>query len=363
VSTDARITAVRARLAESGLAAFAANASANVAYLTGFEGVFDDEPASVALLTPDALAVYTDARYVEVLTAAASGTPWDVRLVRESLWHFVAGDVAEICGEGRLGVETSVSVGTFRQIEKELPDRVEAVENWVEHARRVKDSAEIERIVAAQMITDAAFEYILEVIGSGVTERQVALDLEVFMRSHGSDGLAFKPIVAGGPNSSKPHAVPADRTIVPGDFVVLDFGARVDGYCADMTRTIVVGAASDRQRDVYDAVRAANEAGIKAISADVSGAEADAAARGVLVDRGLGDAFTHGLGHGVGREVHEMPTVSAKGTEKLQAGEVVTVEPGAYVPGFGGVRIEDLVVVEATGCRVLTTSTKDLIEV
>jgi len=363
VTGEGRVTAVRERLGEAGLAAFAANAPANVAYLTGFEGVFDEEPASVALITPDGLAIYTDGRYVEVVTAAAAGTPWEVRLARDSMWPLVTAYVAEGSTDGRLGVESTLSVGTFRRIDQEMPGRVEAVEGWVEQARRVKDASEVERIAAAQALTDAAFEHILGIIGSGVTEAQVALDLEVFMRSRGSDGVAFKPIVASGPNSSKPHAVPTEREIVPGDLVVLDFGARVEGYCADMTRTVVVGSATERQREVYEAVRAANEAGIAAVSAQVAGAEADAAARSVLVERGLGDAFTHGLGHGVGREVHEMPTLSAKGTEMLRPGEVVTVEPGVYVPGFGGVRIEDLVVVETAGCRVLTTSTKDLIEV
>ncbi len=363
MSSEGRVAAIRERLAEAGLAAFAVNAPANVAYLTGFEGVFDEEPASVALITSDALAIYTDGRYVEVVADAAAGTSWEVCLVRESLWPLVTARVAEGSTGGRLGVEATLSVGTFRRIEKELPERVDAVEGWVEHARRVKDASEIERIAAAQAITDAAFEHVLGIIGSGVTEAQVALDLEVFMRTRGSDGVAFKPIVASGLNSSKPHALPTDREIVPGDLVVLDFGARVDGYCADMTRTVVVGPATERQREVHEAVRAANVAGSAAVSAEATGAESDAAARAVLVDRGLGDAFTHGLGHGVGREVHEMPSLSAKGTEKLRVGEVVTVEPGVYVPGFGGVRIEDLVVVESGGCRVLTTSSKDLIEV
>lgn len=363
MSIESRVAAVRARLAEAGLAAFAANAPANVAYLTGFDGVFDAEPASVALITPTGLVVYTDGRYIEVMRAAAEGSGWDIRLARENVWTSLTSDLAEVSPAGRLGVETTLTVATYREIEKGLPERVEAFENWVEQSRRVKDAAEIELIAEAQAITDAAFEHVVSIIGAGVTERQVALDLEVYMRSQGSDGIAFQPIVASGPNSSKPHAVPTDRTIVTGDLVVLDFGARVGGYCADMTRTVVVGSASDRQREVYDAVLAANEAGIEAVSAERTGTEADAAARAAIAALGFGDAFTHGLGHGVGRDVHEMPSVSKRATERLQVGEVVTVEPGVYLPGFGGVRIEDLVVVESTGCRVLTTSTKDLIEV
>ena len=363
MSVVARVAAIRVRLAETGLAAFAANTPANVAYLTGFEGVFDAEAASVALVRPDGLMILTDGRYVEAVQTAAAGGPWDVRTARDGVWAAVVAELAEGASPGRLGIETTLAVGTFHRIESDHPGGVEAVEGWVEQERRVKDASEIGRIAAAQELTDAAFEYVVGLIGPGVTEATLALDLEVFLRSSGSEGVAFAPIVASGPNSSRPHAVPSDRELTVGDFVVLDFGARVDGYCADMTRTVVIGSATERQREVFVAVRAANEAGVATVSAEHTGADADAAAREVLAERGLGEVFTHGLGHGVGREVHEMPSLSAKNTERLRVGEVVTVEPGVYVPGFGGVRIEDLVVVEATGCRVLTTSTKDLIEV
>jgi Xaa-Pro aminopeptidase len=363
VTQPSRIETIRQRLAATGLRAFAANDPANVAYLTGFEAVFDEEPASVALVTRESLTIYTDGRYVEAVEVASAGTPWDVQLVKEGLWEAVAAGASADDPDSRLGVESSVTVQAFRGLQKDLADRVESVDNWVEEARRVKDPGEIERISAAQQLTDAAFEHVLGVIGPGVTEVALALDIEVFLRLHGSEGVAFPPIVASGPASSRPHALATDRQVAAGDLVLLDFGAKIDGYCADMTRTVVVGSASDRQREIHDAVRAANEAGIAHVSAEHTGVEADAAARAVLAERGLVDAFTHGLGHGVGRDVHEMPSVSARGTERLRVGEVVTVEPGVYVPGFGGVRIEDLVVVEAVGCRVLTTSTKDLIEI
>ncbi len=337
---------------------------ANVAYLTGFEGVFDAEAASVALVTQDELIVVTDTRYVEACASCAEGEAWEVTLSPKGLWAAVAEAFAERFGEGKLAVEQTLSLGTFRKLEETLGGRVEAVESWVEQSRRVKDADEIDRIDAAQQLTDAAFEYVLGMLGAGVSEATIALDLEFFMRRNGSEGIAFDPIVASGPNSSRPHAVPGDRVLQPGDFVVLDFGARVDGYCADMTRTVVVGSASDEQRAMYDAVREANLAGIAHVSAEHTGLEAHNAASEVLGERGYGEYFTHGLGHGVGREVHEMPALSPRGgDEKLQAGEVVTVEPGVYVPGFGGVRIEDLVVVEERGRRVLTASTKDLIEV
>jgi Xaa-Pro aminopeptidase len=190
----------------------------------------------------------------------------------------------------------------------------------------------------------------------------VALELEFFMRRAGSEGVAFAPIVASGPNSARPHATPSERALSDGDFVVLDFGARVGGYCADMTRTVVIGSASERHREIYDAVLTANAAGAAAVRADSLGSEIDAAARAVIVERGFGEYFGHGLGHGVGREVHELPGLGPRSTLPVPLGSVVTIEPGIYVPGFGGVRIEDLATVEAGGARILTRSTKSLLE-
>jgi Xaa-Pro aminopeptidase len=182
------------------------------------------------------------------------------------------------------------------------------------------------------------------------------------MRRRGSEGVAFPPIVASGPNSALPHASPGPRTLGGGDFVVLDFGARVDGYCADMTRTVVIGKASDRQREIYNVVLAANATGAAAVRAGIPGREIDAAAREIVVAAGYGEDFGHGLGHGVGLEVHELPGVGPRSEDLVPLGSVITIEPGIYVPEYGGVRIEDLVVVEAEGSRVLTRSTKDLIE-
>jgi Xaa-Pro aminopeptidase len=233
---------------------------------------------------------------------------------------------------------------------------------WVEGARCVKDAEEIELIAQAQALADAAFADILGSIRAGRTEREVALELEYAMRRAGSDGVAFPLIVASGPNSALPHAGVTDRVIERGDFVKLDFGARVGGYRSDMTRTVVVGAASPRHRQIYEGVRLANEAGIDAVAAGRTGIEVDAEARAVLDRLGIEGAFRHGLGHGVGLDVHEGPSLSPKGERALESGMVVTVEPGVYVPGFGGVRIEDLVVVEAGGCRVLSTAPKELIE-
>ncbi|MDR3685741.1 MAG: M24 family metallopeptidase, partial [Coriobacteriia bacterium] len=220
-----------------------------------------------------------------------------------------------------------------------------------------------ERIDAAQQITDAAFDHLLAgVLRPGVSERDVALELEFFMRRAGSQGVAFDPIVASGPNAAKPHANPSERLLTEGDFVVLDFGARVGGYCADMTRTVVIGSSSDRHREIYDAVLTANAAGTAAVCPERTGSEIDRAAREVIAQRGFGEYFGHGLGHGVGLEIHELPGLGPRSELRVPLGSVVTVEPGIYVPGFGGVRIEDLVVVDESGARVLTRSTKDLLE-
>jgi Xaa-Pro aminopeptidase len=182
------------------------------------------------------------------------------------------------------------------------------------------------------------------------------------MRSNGSVGLAFEPIVASGPNSALPHAQATDRTVQTGEFLKMDFGARFGGYCSDMTRTVVVGKASEKHREIHAAVLAANRAGVDAVRAGVVGKDVHEIARGVLDDAGFGEYFTHGLGHGVGLDVHELPSVGARSDDVLPEHAVVTVEPGVYLEGFGGVRIEDLVVVEADGARVVSASPRELIE-
>jgi Xaa-Pro aminopeptidase len=199
-------------------------------------------------------------------------------------------------------------------------------------------------------------------VRAGVTERHIALELEFFMRREGSEGVAFDPIVASGPNSALPHAKVTDRVLATGDFVKMDFGARIGGYCADMTRTVIIGTASTRQVEIYEAVLSANLAGIEAVEAGRPGRSIDATARAVIESAGMGSLFGHGLGHGVGREVHELPGVGPRSSKAVPLGSVITIEPGVYVEGFGGVRIEDLIVVERSGARVLSRSPKNLIE-
>jgi Xaa-Pro aminopeptidase len=313
------------------------------------------------VLTPEVARFYTDARYIEATQAAAAGTPWVVRLQKESLYVELCQELKEQ-GIGSLAIESSVQYGRFRFISEQFEGNVLVVDHWVEDLRRTKEAVEIEACARAAELTDAAFDHVLGAIRPGMREIDVALALEVYMRSHGSEGLAFPPIVASGPNSSRPHAGVTDRVIGTGQLLKMDFGARVDGYCADLTRTVVVGRATDEMRRMYDAVLAANEAALAVVRPGAAAADIDRVARGLLEGRGFGDNFTHGLGHGVGLVVHEAPTVGPRSRDTLRVGNVVTIEPGVYVPGFGGVRIEDLVAVEDGGSRLLSHAPKHLIE-
>ncbi len=200
-------------------------------------------------------------------------------------------------------------------------------------------------------------------LAPGVTEREVALEIDHFMRKKGADGPSFDPIVASGARSAVPHATVSDKPISSGDFVVLDIGARYAGYCSDMTRTVVVGKPSDEQKEIYRTVREAQAMALERVRAGASCRELDGLARGRIERAGFEGKFLHGLGHGVGIEVHEAPTISQESADSLEAGEVITVEPGIYVSGFGGVRIEDLVLVSGAGAENLSRSPKDLIEV
>lgn len=334
---------------------------ANVAYLTGLDGVFDDEEAHVLVVSGSDAVLFTDSRYIESMTEQARAIGLDLRCGTGGLPSDVCALVGA-WGAQELVLEDSISYAKVEEYKKRSSVPVAIVGGRVEALRREKSATEIARISEAQRLTDAAFTHILEIVRPGITEREVALELEFFMRKHGSDGVAFAPIVASGPNSALPHAKVTDRAVQPGEFFKLDFGARVDGYCADMTRTIVVGSADDEMRTLYETVLKANRSGIDAVRSGVEGKAVDAVARAVIEGAGYGQFFGHGLGHGVGREVHEAPNMGPRSSDVLSPGCVVTVEPGIYLPGRGGVRIEDLVVVGEGGNSVLTTSPKELIE-
>lgn len=362
MNAEHRIAALRRRLADEELDAVIITGASNMAYLTGFEHVIDYGINAACLVTLEVSRFYTDFRYQDAAEAAAVGTPWVVRIQKESLYIELCQELRE-AGFTRVALEASVPYGRFKFISEQFGGRVEAVSQWVEEIRQVKEAHEVERIAAAAELGDRAFEHILGHIAEGVTEREVALELEFFMRRNGSDGVAFDPIVASGPNSARPHAQVSDRVVGAGEFVKLDFGARIDGYCSDMTRTVVVGHASDRHREIYNAALEANEIGLAAVRPGLPACDIDRAAREALAARGFGgEFFGHSLGHGVGLDVHEIPSIGPLNRDSVRIGSVITIEPGVYVPGFGGVRIEDLVVVEEAGMRLLSHATKDLIE-
>ena len=235
------------------------------------------------------------------------------------------------------------------------------VENAVEQFRAVKDAEEIEIIRTAEHIGDAAFQHVLEILRPGMSEREVAFELEMAMRRQGASGLSFDTIVASGMRSAMPHGVASDKKIEKGDLVVFDFGCVYEGYCSDMTRTIGVGSLSEAQKDLYHLVLKAQTAALKAVHADIVGEKMQDLVQAIFDKAGFGSYFGHGLGHSVGLDIHEEPRFSRNVKEKIPAGTVISVEPGLYVPGIGGVRIEDLIVLKPLGYENLARSPKELL--
>jgi len=327
----------------------------NVRYLTGYTG-----SNGLALVGPRTRTFITDFRYTE-----QSAEEVDASFERRIAPQDLAESVGEVLPEGplRLGFEDAhVSVRTHARLRELLDERVELIPTGgvIEKLRAVKDDAEIERIRAACTLADAALEQILADGLIGHTEREVALALEFAMRELGAQRPSFASIVAAGPHGALPHAQPRDAVIEPGELVVIDWGAELDGYCSDCTRTVATGPIGEQAQEVYALVRAAQLAGVEAVRAGRDGREVDGLARAVIDDAGYAEQFGHGLGHGVGLEVHEAPRLSKRSDDTLAPGNVVSVEPGVYLAGAFGVRIEDLVVVTETGCEILTGLTKDL---
>ena len=264
----------------------------------------------------------------------------------------------------RIGFEdTQLVYADFVRIRDKCPqaDWVGLGES-VNHLRCIKTSKELERIAKAEQIGDLAFQRILDDIRPGVTELSLAAKLDYYMRELGAEGNSFDTIVASGLHSAMPHAIPSAKKLEMGDFVTMDFGCRYQGYCSDMTRTVVVGRADEKQKEIYRIVLEAQMAALAVLRAGRTGREVDAVARGIIEHAGYGDCFGHGLGHSVGLFIHEEPRLSPKCEDVLRENVTMTVEPGIYVPGFGGVRIEDLVVITENGCKNLTGSPKQLIE-
>ncbi len=327
----------------------------NLRYLTGYTG-----DNGLALVGPRTRTFITDFRYVE---QAAEEVDPSFERRQASLDLLDAVHEALPDGALRLGFEdASVSVRSHRRLRELLPERVQlaAAGNLVERLRAVKEPDEIVRIRAATALADEAFEQLLSERIVGRTERDLAMALEREMRVRGAQRASFEPIVAAGPHGALPHAQPRDVIVAPGQLVVIDWGAELDGYCSDCTRTIATGALEEEAARVYQLVLDAQCKGVEAVAAGRSGRDVDGVARQVIEAGGHGEHYGHGLGHGVGIAVHEAPRLSQRSDDDLSAGNVVTVEPGIYLPGRFGVRTEDLVLVTDDGCEILTSVPKDL---
>lgn len=325
---------------------------ANIFYYSGFTS--ED---AVLVITPERQLLITDSRYL--VQAKEQASTFEILDVADGL----SAILSEIEGLQALCFEEDYLTVSRKKRLQDAGKNLQLIEGQklISSLREKKDKTEIEKIRAAEALGDAAFSHILEFIRVGRTEREVALELEFFMRRQGAQALSFETIVASGVRSCMPHGVATDKVIEAGDFVTLDFGCILDGYCSDMTRTLVVGHASEKQRQIYDVVLAAQKAALDKIAIGVACRDIDRAARDVIASAGFGKNFGHGLGHSVGIEIHESPSFSPKSDAILEEGHVITVEPGIYLEGFGGVRIEDVVAISAKNVANLTKSQKDFI--
>ena len=355
-----RLGRLRELFTEAGIDALFVTRLVNIRYLTGFTG-----SAGLLLVGPDEVLFVTDGRYKDQSADQLAAAGVEARIeISGTEQKKIVHDAAQAKGYGRVGLEAhGVTWSQQRGFASEWFPGTELVptEGLIEGLRRVKDAGEVARIKAACSIADQAFANVIPQLRDRPTELAFGLDLEFEMRRLGAAAMSFEPIVAAGPNGAKPHARPSDRRIEPGELLVLDFGCIVDGYCSDMTRTVSVGDPGPEARRMYDVVLESQKAGRDAVRQGVEAAAVDKACRDVIAEAGWADAFLHGTGHGVGLEIHEDPRVSATGRGTLATGYVVTVEPGVYLTGIGGVRIEDTVVVTPDGCEILTASPKDLV--
>ena len=347
---------LRTKLVEDSVDGLLISKPENWRYVSGFTG-----DSGVLLITAEHSFLFTDSRYTE---QARSEAP-DFTVVKTVIEEDVVKNTVNELGLKRIGFEKDYV--TYAMWER-LRDRFEkqelvGISGWVEELRMIKTSEEVEYISRAQKIAENAFERLLPLIKVGTSEIDLALELEFTMRKMGSEGVAFPFIVVSGPRSSLPHGQPSIRKLEPGDFVTFDFGARFQGYCSDMTRTIVIGPLDEKHKEIYEVVLAAQLTALDVIGPGVLGKEVDLAGRKVIEEAGYGEYFGHGIGHGVGLNVHERPSVGRTSEDILEPGMVITVEPGIYIEGFGGVRIEDMVVVTEEGMRNLTASRKELIVV
>ncbi len=346
---------IAGKLSEYGLDAMLITSESNERYALGFYG------EGLLLVTREGAHYTTDGRYIEAAREQITGV--EPQLITPASGHIAqARAFLEEKGLHNVGFESgSMTVDEHRRYAQELPCILTPAQALLDQLRSAKDWDELALMRRAQQITDEAFKAILSFIHPGMTEQEIAARIVYELLRRGAEKVSFDPIVASGPNGSRPHAVPSERKVEPGDFITMDFGCKVQGYCSDMTRTVALGQPTKEMEQVYEIVLTAQKAGINAARAGIAGREVDGAARQVIVEAGYGSYFSHGFGHSLGLDIHERPCASQSEDGLLPVGGVISAEPGIYLPEKFGVRIEDVLVLKEGGCEVLTRSPKDLI--
>ena len=366
-----RRNALICKVDEKKLDAYYCRNTSDIRWLTNFDGVFDSENAHLALICGNEVIIHTDSRYFEAMDChSAKGT---LKISNDKISHaeFAANKLADMVNANpynrtiRIGVEPTIELHEYKDLVQKLNSKninfeIEGTKSPMRQLRRIKDNSELLLIKKAQQITDMAFESLLKYITSEMTEKEVACELEYIMKKLGATSIAFSTIAASGTHASMPHAVPSDKKLKKGDFLVLDFGAKYLDYCSDMTRTIAIGEPSQEMIHVYNTVLDAQFQCKEMISSGVKNKKVHELADKVISDAGYSGRFTHSLGHGVGIDIHEEPNLSSLSTDTLVSRNVVTVEPGIYIPNKFGVRIEDFGVVKDKGFYTFTTSTHEL---
>ena len=349
-----RLARLRAQLEQQGLSALLVTKHEHMYYLAGFSG-----SSGALFITPDRRVLVSDYRYV--LQAAREAPEWEFVLAEHAL-HETLCTLLAASGCADIGVESEdLTLQGYQQLggdDPTTPYHLTPTSGIIAQLRLTKDPEELAHLRDAIRLTDAAYAHVVTLVRPGMSEIELALEAEWYMRQHGADGMAFEIIVAAGEHGALPHAHPGARALQAGDLVIIDMGARVAHYCADMTRTFAVASASPLAREIYRVCLAAQLAGLARIHSGMTGSDADAVVRQVIEEAGYGDAFGHGTGHGIGLEIHEAPRLSRRSREVLPIGATVTVEPGIYLDGVGGVRMEDSVIVGSSNVEVLTAAPK-----
>ncbi|MDO5125290.1 MAG: aminopeptidase P family protein [Ruminococcus sp.] len=331
----------------------------NRRYFTGMKS-----SAGIVLVFPEQVYFIIDFRYIEKASKLLDSINFVEVVMQDRLYEQI-NSLLEKHNAKTVAVESDwCTVSQLEEFRTKLNAEIVSdnlFSERINQLRFVKTQAEIDKIISAQRIAEKGFEHILEFIRAGRTEREIQLELDYFMLKNGAEALSFDTIALSGKNTSLPHGVPSDKLVQNGEFVLLDFGAVVDGYHSDMTRTVCVGQPTEEMKAVYRIVLDAQLAGLKAVRAGITGRELDKIARDIIVQTGYGEQFGHSLGHGVGMEIHEAPTASPRTDEELLVNSIVTIEPGIYLPGKFGVRIEDFVIVKENGCDNMTLAPKELI--